>query len=647
VAFTLSLEVLKMLKLVRFSPAGWVITLCLAAVAPVVSAGAAEKPTTGVRAEIPDRYKWDLSEIYPDWETWERDYAVAEAARDKLVQLRGSLSGGAESLLVVMRTFDEYGIIADRVALYADLMQVTDMGNSELGARSQRAENLKASFNEASSWFEPELLALPWDTVEHWLAITPDLAPYRFRLENLNRRRAHILSSEEEALLSCFSAFSATPVSIYDDFSIADIKFPDWVTAKGDTVKLTFGEYLYNLRTNRSQEERRAMAQLLIRTYADYVNTYASIYNGVLQNDWAQARARHYGSALEAALDEDHVPVSVYMNLISSVRGEIEVLQRYHRLRKKALGLEHYYSSDRLLPISDAPPTIEYDSLGPMVVEAVAPLGEKYQEQVRKLLGGRYVDVYANDGKYSGGFENDVYNTFPRILMNYDGTLSEAFTLPHEVGHAMHSEYSDAAQPYATAYYTIFVAEVPSTLNEALFLESLLKHAKSPAERVAILETAINNLETTFFRQVFFADFELQAHNLVEQGEPVTAESLGKVYGDLTKVYYGDAVETDSTHNCYWAAISHFFESPYYVYKYATSYATSAQLVQGIKASDENTRQETLDRFMTLIKSGGNDYPMEQLKKAGVDLNKPDAVNAVIRQMDDLVTQLEKELAHL
>ena len=632
---------------VRLALVGRVIAICCVVAVALVSFAWAAKPNTNVRADIPDRYKWDLSDIYPNWEAWEHDYAVAETARDKLAGLKGTLHGGAASLLEVMQTFDDYGIAADKVTLYADLMQVTDMANSELGARSQRAEHLTSTFNEASAWFEPEMLSVPWDSVVHWLATTPELAPYRHRLEDLNRRRWHILSTDQEALLSYYSAFSGTPASIYDDFSIADIKYPDYVTAKGDTIKLTYVEYLYNLRTNRDQAERRAMGQALIHTYADYENTYASIYNAVLQQDWANARAHHYGTSMAATLDEDDVPVSVYENLVATVRQDVAVVQRYHQLRKKALGLEHYYTSDRMISLSPTSPTIDYDSLVPMVIEAVAPLGKEYQGKVRELLNGRHVDVYANAGKYDGGFENDAYTTTPRILMNYDGTLDEAFTLPHEVGHAMHSEYSNSNQPYATAYYTIFVAEVPSTLNEALFVESLLKHAKSPAERVAILETAIDNLETTFFRQVFFADFELQAHQLAEQGEPVTAESLGKIYQGLTKTYYGDAVETDTSYNCYWAAISHFFESPYYVYKYATSYATSAQLVQGIKSSDKKVRQAALDRYFTLIKAGGSDYPMEELKKAGVDLNQPEAVLAVVHQMENWVDQLEKELARM
>jgi len=616
-------------------------------VALVALSALAGTPNTTVRSEIPDRYKWDLSGIYPDWQSWERDYAAAEAMRDKLAAMQGSLSGGAVNLLEVMKTFDAYGNTADRVTLYADLMQVTDMGNSDLSARSQRAAHLTTTYEEATAWFEPELLALPWDSVAHWLATTPDLAPYRFHCEALNRRRAHYLSSDQEALLACFSAFDGTPSAIYNDFSISDIKFPDWVSPQGDTVSLSYTEYIYRLRTEQDQNARRSVAEAFLPTYADYANSYASIYNAVLQRDWAEARARHYGSTLEAYLDEDNVPVSVYENLISTVRSRTSVLQRYHRLRKNAMSLEHYYTSDRLAPITGNTPSIEYDSLVPLVVEAVAPLGKEYQENVRQLLYGRNVDVYANDGKYDGGFENDMYNTYPKILMNYDGTLGEAFTLPHEAGHAMHSVYSNAAQPYATAYYTIFVAEVPSTLNEGLFLNLLLKRTKTPAERVAILEQAVAYIEFMFFRQTFLADFELQAHRLVEQGDPVTAESLGAIYDELMKTYYGDAIERDDRYNCYWSAISHFFESPYYVYKYATSYAASSQLLHDITSGDKNVRKAGLDRYFTLIKAGGNDYPMEQLKKAGVDLNEPDAVQAVIDRMDDLITQLEKELARL
>jgi len=371
------------------------------------------------------------------------------------------------------------------------------------------------------------------------------------------------------------------------------------------------------------------------------LNTYASLYNGVCQRDWFQARARGYKSTLEAALHGDNIPTSVVENLIETTRAGTEPLRRYHRLRRKSLGVSSYQVYDFSIPLVTFDKKYPYEDVLDWIVTAVAPLGSEYQARMREGFAGRWIDVYENEGKRSGAYSAPVYGTHPYMLLNYTDTLDDVFTLAHEMGHSMHTILSHEAQPFVYSSYTIFVAEVPSTLSEALLLEYMLKRSTDPDERIVLLQHAIDNITGTFFTQVMFADYELRAHRLAEQDQPITSEILTDAYTGLLKDYYGDAVDMNPLTGITWARIPHFFNSPYYVYQYATCFASAARLAHAIMAGDADARE----RYLTLLRSGGNDYPMEQLKKAGVDLSQPDTVRAVIEQLDDLVTRLERELA--
>jgi oligoendopeptidase F len=623
----------------RWALVGLTLATCLLVVASVSSA-----PTTLIRDSIPEQYKWDLNDIYPGWAAWESAYAKASAMVDTLGEFQGQASKGAESLLKVLKYKSQIGEMVDRIALYADLSFVTNQADNDLNAKTQRASILGTRFSEATSWLEPELQQLPWETVRGWIDQTPGLAEYRYFLDNLFRLKPHTLDEKGEKLLSCFSNFNNTPDAIYSGFIYSDIQYNDYVTKNGDTVKLTESQIWYQVRTNRDQEERRRMFETFYQAYQDYVNTYAAMYNSVLQRDWAEARARNYPTVLEASLSVNNVPTLVYENLVKTVRNGVAPLQRYHRLRKQALGLDHYYWSDRQIPLIDKEQSYEYDQIVPWVIEAMKPLGDDYAQRLQNLFGKRRIDVYENEDKYTGGFQSDAYGTPQYILLNFNGTLDEVFTVAHEAGHAIHSNYSNTSQPYVNSSYTIFVAEVASTLNEALFLDYLMQKVKTSDERIAMLQRAIENIEQTFYLQTMFADFEWQAHQLVEKGEPVTADALRAIYGKLIAEYFGDAIEFESLYESYWTRIGHFFSRPYYVYKYATSFASSAQIVQGVQSKDASVRKKALDNYLGMLKSGGSDYPMEQLRKCGVDLAKPDAIQAVVSRLDNLVTLLEAEL---
>ena len=382
-------------------------------------------------------------------------------------------------------------------------------------------------------------------------------------------------------------------------------------------------------------------------TYGAQANTYAAIYAGILQRDWFNAQARKFPSTLDAALGDNNVPRSVIETLVETTRAGTAPLRRYARLRKKLMGLNDYHLYDSFVPLFASTQKYPYAQARALVLESVAPLGQDYLQQYKKFMGGGRIDVYENDGKRSGAYSAGVYGVGPFQLLNHNDTLDSAFTLAHEGGHAMHTVLSYETQPFSTSNYTIFVAEVASTTNERFLLETLLKKTTDPKERFLLLQHAVDSIVGTFYTQVLFADFELQAHKLVEQGEPATTEVLNKLYAGLLKTYYGDALVVDEFYQWTWARIPHFFHTPYYVYQYATCFASSAQLVNAMTTGSAESRQAATARYLTLLQSGGNDYPMAQLKRAGVDLTQRATVQAVVDQLDTLVSQMEVEAAKI
>jgi oligoendopeptidase F len=368
------------------------------------------------------------------------------------------------------------------------------------------------------------------------------------------------------------------------------------------------------------------------------------LYNGVLQRDWFHAQARGYASTLEAALHGDDIPTSVVENLIAVTKAGVEPLRRYHRLRRRVLGVESYRLYDVFVPLAHHDARYPYDEVGDWVVDSVRPLGREYQQRVRAAFDGRWIDVFENAGKRSGAYSAPVYGSHPYMLLNYNETLDAVFTLAHEMGHSMHTLLSHESQPFVYAGYTIFVAEVPSTLNEALFLDLMLERVEQPRERAVLLQHAIDSIASTFYTQVMFADFELQAHRLVEQDQPVTADALNGIYAQLLRDYYGDVIDEEEISRLTWARIPHFFSTPYYVYQYATCFASTASLMQSLRSRDAAVRADGVDRYLSLLRAGGSDYPMKLLSRAGVDLSRPDTVKAVASELDMLVGRLEEAI---
>ena len=598
------------------------------------------------RDAIPSRYTWDLTAICRDWDEWTRAYRDLESAIESFAALQGTLAQGFGRLFAAFRAMDAMGALSYRVWYFASLHYDQDQRDNAINARRQQVQILFARQQQAGSWFNPELLAIPLDTVRGWLDASADLAVYRFAIESLFHEQEHVLDEQGERLMSYAGRFNSVPHDSYAALTTADVQFPSITLAGGEHVTLSYGQYRVLLETNRWQEDRAAAYRAFHRAYADNQNTYAALYNGVLQRDWFHARARGYETTLDAALHGNNIPTTVVENLIAGTRQGMEPLRRYHRLRRRALGVETYRLFDVFLPLVEHDVRYPYDQVGDWIADSVAPLGDQYQRQVRRAFDERWIDVYENIGKRSGAYSAPVYGAHPYMMLNYNETLDAVFTLAHEMGHSMHTLLSHQSQPFAYAGYTIFVAEVPSTLNEALFLDLMLERARSREERIVLLQHAIDSIASTFYTQVLFADFELRAHRLVEQDRPVTADVLNAMYASLLREYYGDVLDEEELSRVTWARIPHFFSTPYYVYQYATCFASTARLMQDLRAAEPGLRENGVDRYLSLLRAGGSDYPMNLLARAGVDLSQPDTVRAVAAELDTLVARLELELDH-
>jgi len=598
-------------------------------------------PRSRVRAEIPSEYTWNLADIYSGWEAWEADREIFEQRIAEYDALKGTLAQGAAQLRAAFQLNDTMGRLAHMVYFYPSLRYDEDQRDNTINARKQQVEALFARWQQATSWLSPELLTIPLETVRRWMDEDEALALYRFAIEEVFRLQEHVLDEPGERLLSLAARVTNAPNEAYWALSTSDAKFPEITLSTGEKQTMSYGQYRAVLATNYNQDDRRQAFLAHYGTYAANLNTYASLYHSVCQRDWFQARARGYKSSLEGALHGNAIPTSVVENLIETTRRGTAPLQRYHQLRRRLLKLERYCPYDFTIPIIQWDERYDYKAMLPAIVDAVAPLGPDYQARMKRGFAERWIDVYENDGKRSGAYSAGVYGVHPYMLMNWADTLDDVFTMTHEMGHSIHTMLSHETQPYVYSDYTIFVAEVASTLNEALLLDHMLTRAQSREEQIVLLQHAIDSITSTFYTQVLFADFELQVHRRVEQDESVTADVLNRIYKDLFVAYYGDAVDMEPLTPATWARIPHFFNSPFYVYQYATCFASAAKIAGEIMTGPADTREAARTRYLSLLASGGNDHPMKQLAKAGVDLSTPDTVQAVVNQLDVLVTRLE------
>ncbi len=595
------------------------------------------------RDQVPIEETWNLEDLFPNTETWETERELLMRDLAALEQLRGTLGQGAAQVLRVLQLADELDQRVSKLYAYALLARDQDTRDTAAAERYERAVYVGTLAARASAWIAPELLATYTDAeLLEMVEQEPGLTPFRRLLERLVRERPHVRSAEIEELLAEATPLAQAPSTAFTLLDNADIRYGTVTDVDGRTVELTKGRY--QLLLERSERGvRRQAYEVFNAPYIAHRHTLAALLSAANQRDAFYARARRYDSALHAALHPDNIPVEVYTTLIELVRQHAHLLQRYLALRKRVLGLERLRTFDLYVPLVERPErTYTYQEAREVVLEALRPLGADYVEPLRNGLGNRWVDVHETVGKRSGGYSLGVYGVHPYILLNWNGTLREVFTLAHEVGHAMHSYFSSQAQPHPTAEYTIFVAEVASTFNERLLTHYLLEQTTDPRERAALVNDALETFRITLYRQTLFAEFELLTHQAVERGEGLSADGLCTLYGRLISEYYGPDLELDDEVRHEWSRVPHFYRA-FYVYQYATGLVAATALARAVLAGDEVARQ----RYLAFLAAGSSKDSLELLRDAGVDLMTAEPYHAAFTTMEQDLTTLESALGEL
>ena len=592
--------------------------------------------------EIKKEYKWNLSDIYRSYKEWEKDFGKVQKLKDELFMYKGKFSD-EKKLSEFLKKQEELDKIAYKLYAYPQLARDLNSSDKEATENLQKIQFLFSEITTELSWVNPELIENR-KKIEKYIK-KEEFSDYKFGLENLFRLQKHVLNERESKLLSYFGSFFSTPRTVYAEVTVTDVEWPVVKLSTGEKAEATPANYAKVLTKNRNQKDRKLMFDSYYGVYKRKENTIAAIYNSILQKDIAKMKAYEYDSFLLSFLEGNNIPEEVYMNLINTAKENTKPLKRYLKLRKKILGLKKYHNYDGSVNLIEFNKEYEYDDAKNIVLKSVAPLGKDYVKKMKKAVSEGWLDVFEAKGKRSGAYSAGIYGVHPYMLLNYNNTLDSVFTLAHELGHTLHTLYSDENQPFSMSDYTIFVAEVASTFNERLLLDYMLENTDDPKERIALLEQEIRNITGTFYFQALLAEYEYQAHSLVEKGEPVTADILSKIIEKLFDEYYGKEMEKDELIYALWARVPHFFNSPFYVYQYATCFASSAILYDKIiNEKDKKKKEEALKKYIELLSSGGNDFPMEQLKKAGADLSKKETVKAVSEQFDLLLDKLEKEI---
>ena len=599
------------------------------------------------RNEIDKKYKWNTEDIYKDWNEWQKDVEKMKELMKEIPQYENKIENSREEFVKLIHLEEKLSRILEKVYLYPYMLKDLDSTDQLVSQKLQEIEFLYAQFSVATSWISPKILEIPKETLEKWIDENDEIKDHKFNLMELYRLKAHVLDKDKEKLLSHFSQYMGAVNDIYDELSTSDIKWNEITLSTGEKVLVTNGMYSKILDGNKNQDDRRKAFEALYSSYDINKNTYSAIYKGILQRDAAGTKAKNYNSTVEKALEPNNIPVKVYENLINSAKENSGPLKKYVEFRKKQLGLDSYHYYDNQIKLVDYTREFSYEEAKEIVLKSVEPLGEDYTQNLEKAIGEGWLDVYETPNKRSGAYSLNIYDVHPYMLLNYNGTMDAVFTLAHELGHTLHSMYSTKYQPYATNDYTIFVAEVASTFNERLLLDYMLKNTTDHKEKIALIEEAIGNIMGTYYIQALFAAYEYEAHKLAEEGNPITPDVLSEIMTKLFAEYFGDSLVMDELQKIIWARIPHFFNSPYYVYQYATSFAASSRLYEKVtneKYSPEE-REEARKKYIELLKSGGNNYPIEQLKLAGVNLEEKENFEAVAHEMTRLIGLLEKELS--
>ena len=617
-----------------------VLAAVLVALAPLGARGTE-------RADIPERYKWDLSALYAGEQQWVAAKKKINEDIPQLARWQGRLGESPATLLAAMKDWEATMLAVERLYSYAAQLSSQDTRVGRHQQMEQEAAQVYTDLQSAPAHLRPEILALGRPAVEGMLRSEPALAPYRMFFDDILRAAPHTLSAAEEQIVARAGIMAQGPGAVHSIFTNAELPFPEVTLSTGEKVRLDAAAYT-KYRGSPVQADRELVFKAFWTRYGEFTRTLATSLNAHVQSHVFYKDTRKFDSSLAAALFDYNIPTSVYTQLIADVHANLPTLHRYLRLRQKIMGLDQLGYEDLYAPIVDEV-ELEYTPEQGMqlTLEAFEPLGKDYVETLRKGYADRWVDFLPNEGKSAGAYSTMVYGVHPYQLMNFNGTWEEVSTLAHESGHSMHSYLAGAAQPYATANYSIFVAEVASTLNENLLFRHAYAKAGDDRTRLFLLSSYLDRMRTTLFRQTLFAEFELRIHEAVERGEPLTGESLSKLYLELLRTYYGaeqGVVRIDDAYGAEWAYIPHFY-SNFYVYQYATSMIGGMSLVDGIvgrEAVSSGKAAAYRDAYLAMLAAGSSKYPVELLKDAGVDMTTSQPFEAAMREMNRIMDEIEQ-----
>ncbi len=606
------------------------LALAMEVAAPARSGGVRQ------RTEIEEKYKWRLDHIYANSEEWRRDLVRVKDMLPRVLSFQGQLASSGQSLFDCFDHRDNASILFYKLYIYAHLKLDEDNRASEYQAMTDEIAALSTVFAEAGSFITPEIMAINDDRLEAMKRECPSLKLYDHHLDEMRRMKDHILSAEEERILALVGNVSRGPSQIFRMIDDADIKFGDVVDEKGEKVALTKQRY-YDLLESKDRRVRREAMEVFVNAYKGFVNTLGATLATSVYKDLFYSKTRQYKSCLESALDADNIPEETYRNLVTTVDSHVGVLHRYAALRKKVLGIDELKPWDMYVPlVPDAKMKISYDDAVRRILEGLWPLGKDYLGDLKTAFDAGWVDVYESEGKGSGAYSWSTYATHPYVLMNYNDTLDNMFTLAHEMGHAMHSHYSKKFQPYIYSGHSIFTAEVASTTNEELLMHYMLDRVENKEQKAYLLSYYIQQIVGTFFTQVMYSQFEYEIHQDVEAGKPLSADVLRQTFRKIYQKFWGPEMILEEYSDISCLRIPHFYRA-FYVYQYATSYSAATMIAERLLKGDEKQRVA----YLKFLQSGESKYPIETLQEAGVDLTKPDAIEATARLFGKLVDELE------
>lgn len=595
------------------------------------------------RADVPEKYRWNLTDLYPSIDAWKAEKGNITPQVDGVAQYQGHLGESADALFTALSAYFSADKTLNRLNLYASLLSDEDIGIAENLAWKQEIANLFTVFNEKSAYIEPELIAIAPETIAEYRQEKPALEEFSMFIDDAQRRRAHTLSEGEEKILASAGSLTDMPENVYNIFNDSEMPFPQVKLANGETIDLGVPAYI-KYRSSNVREDRQTVMLKLFEQYGKFKETLGANLVANLKKDYFYAKNRKYTSCVESSLDQDNVPTSLYENLIAQIHNSLPTLHRFLDLKKRMLGVDqlHYYDLYASI-VKDVEVTYNIDDGQQLLLKTLEPLGKEYVETVKTGFENRWVDYMPTPNKASGAYENAAYEVHPYLLMNWTDDYDSLTTLTHEAGHALHSYFTNKTQPYAKSNYPIFVAEIASTLNEDLLIRYLIDHTEDQTAKLAILGNYLENLRTTIFRQVQFAEFEWEIHKKIEAGEALTGESLSQLYYNIVKTYYGQdaghcVVDPEIAYE--WAYIPHFYYN-FYVYKYATSLIYATALTEKIVQQG----QPAVDNYFKLLNGGASKYPADLVKDAGIDPFSSEAFELTMKRMNTIMDEIEAILA--